>query len=456
MEPLVIAGTALAITMSSAVAYAGIACLGGGPEIQCPYKVASFPAGLNNCCADYCSNAALNGYESCVAHNQGTDEYCGYEGSLLYNFCQQQDLALQPNNGNCHPTITCASTMSSCGAFYDDCGNLQNCGQCPGGWTCNASSMPGAAAAGYCTPPPCGFLASGQSLTVGQSVTSCNGQYTLIMQGDGNLVEYDPNCSSAICQMSDASANGGQKVQAIWASGTANTAAAVLTMQGDGNLVLSDENHTRAFWTTATYSNYVGCPASTPTTLPNGLWELVLTNCTGAYLEVQDDGNIVVHAQATGDPIWSAEGWLAPGAEILAGGWMYSYNGLYVLRMQGDGNLVLYDFAGLVLWATNTNSGTALVMQGDGNLVLQGTNWSSGTWDHPGSYLSLDSSSSILSIFQPFPQCWNWNVNPNGPVGTCYQSTWQNSGSTLNYSVPSGPLGATCPTCATSIFVTGG
>ena len=39
---------------------------------------------------------------------------------------------------------------------------------------------------------PAGTLTPNQVLTANQSISSPNGQYQLIMQGDGNLVEYGP------------------------------------------------------------------------------------------------------------------------------------------------------------------------------------------------------------------------------------------------------------------------
>ena len=57
-------------------------------------------------------------------------------------------------------------------------------------------------------------------LTANQSIYSPDGQYQLIMQGDGNLVEYGP---------------GGQ---VIWDAATNGNPGAYAIMQGDGNLVV--------------------------------------------------------------------------------------------------------------------------------------------------------------------------------------------------------------------------
>ena len=106
----------------------------------------------------------------------------------------------------------------------------------------------------------CGELTANQQLTANQSLASCNGGYTLIMQGDGNLVLY-------------------QGSTALWASNTAGSAADEAIMQGDGNLVLYTSSGTPV-WASNTAGN------------------------TGAYLEVQNDGNVVIYS-ASGSTLWS-------------------------------------------------------------------------------------------------------------------------------------------------------
>ena len=102
-------------------------------------------------------------------------------------------------------------------------------------------------------------LNPGDTLQVDESLESPNGQFSLRLQEDGNLVLY------------------GQGGQPLWASGTDGQEVATATMQDDGNLVLYSAGGD-AVWA----SNTVG----------NG----------GAYLVVQDDGNLVIYA-ADGAPI---------------------------------------------------------------------------------------------------------------------------------------------------------
>jgi hypothetical protein len=126
------------------------------------------------------------------------------------------------------------------------------------------SVVPGAAPSGTpsCTSsaPGCGELTANQRLTTNQSLVSCNNEYTLIMQGDGNLVLY-------------------QNGTALWASNTAGSAADEAIMQGDGNFVLYTSSGT-PLWASGTAGN------------------------AGAYLDVQNDGNVVIYS-SSGSALWS-------------------------------------------------------------------------------------------------------------------------------------------------------
>jgi hypothetical protein len=127
------------------------------------------------------------------------------------------------------------------------------------------SVVPGAAPSGTpsCTSGTtgsCGELSANQELTANQSLASCNGDYTLIMQGDDNLVLY-------------------QGSTALWASNTVGSGADEAIMQGDGNLVLYTSSGTPV-WASNTAGN------------------------AGAYLDVQNDGNVVIYS-ASGTALWS-------------------------------------------------------------------------------------------------------------------------------------------------------
>ena len=176
-------------------------------------------------------------------------------------------------------------------------------------------------------------LSAGQELQAGQDLVSPGGQYTLVMQTDGNLVVYGNGC-------------------VIWASNTAGTGSNdYLAMQGDGNLVIYKSG---------------GTPVWASNTADSG---------SANYLNMQVDGNLVVYTSAA-RPVWasgaSAADQLCAPATMSAGKYLHSASGQYKLNMQGDGNLVIYD-NGTAIWASSTaGSGSAddVAMQGDGNLVI--------------------------------------------------------------------------------------
>jgi hypothetical protein len=112
-------------------------------------------------------------------------------------------------------------------------------------------------------------LGSGETLASGERLVSPNGHYVLVMQGDGNLVEYAP----------------GNRV--IWSSGTSHRES-VLVVQRDSNIVIV-------------------APGSHP------VWATG-TNGRGGQsidLELQDDANIVAYSSPGYVARW-ASGSVAP------------------------------------------------------------------------------------------------------------------------------------------------
>jgi hypothetical protein len=100
-------------------------------------------------------------------------------------------------------------------------------------------------------------LGPNQSLKPGEFLTSTNGSYQFILQGDGNLVLYVAG-------------------RPLWSSGTAGKTVSQCIMQGDGNLVIYDGLN--SVWSSGTAGN------------PN------------SFLLVQDDGNVVIYQQI---PKWT-------------------------------------------------------------------------------------------------------------------------------------------------------
>ncbi len=119
-----------------------------------------------------------------------------------------------------------------------------------------------------------------------QSITSLNGRYTFIYQGDGNLVVY---------RNSDG--------RPLWASNTHGRPAGVCIMQGDGNLVIYGPDG-EYIWDTATH----GQP--------------------GNRIVVQDDGNVVIY-RPDGVASWATNTNIIRGSVsgfILGISWFRFYN----------------------------------------------------------------------------------------------------------------------------------
>ncbi len=104
---------------------------------------------------------------------------------------------------------------------------------------------------------------------------------------------------------------------------------------------------------------------------------------------------------------------LNPGGSLGINQELRSGNGLYVLIMQGDGNLVLYEGVTSppwrAVWATDTwnlppaRRPIRADMQQDGNFVLYsatGPEWASGTHMYPGSRLVLQDDRNLV-IYDP-------------------------------------------------------
>lgn len=225
-----------------------------------------------------------------------------------------------------------------------------------------AVGVTGAAAA---EPPS--QLHQGDTLTEGQALFSPLGEgFELILQTDGNLVEYLVSAG-----------------RAVWSSRTSG-AGETLRFQTDGNIVLySSTNH--ALWSTGTFGanpatvfgvNVNGALyAATARTL---LWSVPpavpandiaisrLQSPNGRYSAVmQPDGNFVVYSSVTG-ALWSSRTSGHPGS--------------FLVLQQDDSNVVIYGPSGAPLWSTRTSGrvGGDLEMQNDGNLVLY-----TGPVDHP-------------------------------------------------------------------------
>ncbi|MFN2444143.1 MAG: hypothetical protein ABR606_00920 [Vicinamibacterales bacterium] len=93
---------------------------------------------------------------------------------------------------------------------------------------------------------------------------------------------------------------------------------------------------------------------------------------------------------------------LGPGQRLYPDSQISSSNGVYVLRYQGDGNLVLYRDGGVPIWDSGSVGQSAgyTEMQGDGNFVTYDASgtpvWASGTHVYSGAYLRVQDDGYLV------------------------------------------------------------
>ncbi|MCD4766367.1 MAG: hypothetical protein K8R34_07640 [Methanosarcinales archaeon] len=208
----------------------------------------------------------------------------------------------------------------------------------------------------------------GEVLNPGQSISSINGRYTFVYQDDGNLVLYR-----------------NQDRKPLWASGTYGRPAQVCIMQGDGNLVIYDPDG-QPIWSSDTWHDpgsrlivqddgnvVIYRPDNTPVwatkTGPTAQGDDMqpgevlnpgqsISSINGRYTFVyQDDGNLVLYRNQDRKPLWASGTYGRPAQVCI---------------MQGDGNLVIYDPDGQPIWSSDTwhDQGSRLIVQNDGNVVI--------------------------------------------------------------------------------------
>lgn len=256
-----------------------------------------------------------------------------------------------------------STLLVPCAQDVTNCDGRLTCGSCP-----RDGEVPPIPPAG------CGAANPGEGLVRGQSLWSCNGRFELAMQTDGNLVLYRHGAGTRV---------------ATWATGTQDTASDHVIMQPDGNFVLYDSS-AAARWASNTWG------------------------FERAYLRVQDDGNLVVY-QSNGLAIWATGTVVLPrptppttcghafaGQGLLPGQMLWSCDGRFYLKMEGNGNLTVYRHNVGPLWTSNATSSLARysIMQPDGNLVVYDefdrALWATSTWGHGGAYLRMQNDSNLV------------------------------------------------------------
>jgi hypothetical protein len=211
------------------------------------------------------------------------------------------------------------------------------------------------------------------SLKPGESRTSPNGIYKLMVESDGNVTITKKGVKIWETR------TGGKNVDAfkiqndgnlvayaaggvpVWASGThgKGNKSSVLVMQDDGNLVIYKDGD-NPIWSSGTRNVYT----------QDELEKIIVKN--GESLRVNDkrtstNGKYYVTLQSDGNVV------LYKGEKAL---WATGTNrqDVYGIFVQKDGNLVAYLSGDRPTWASNTagrgGRETFLIMQDDGNLVL--------------------------------------------------------------------------------------
>lgn len=197
-------------------------------------------------------------------------------------------------------------------------------------------------------------LNPGEQLTKDQRISSPNGEFTLIMQGDNNCVLYKKDKGL------------------IWARGkTGGIPAEKLHFRADGELELLTWSGDQK-WVTGTAGR----------------------GNDRSIFAVRDDGNMVI--ETDGQVVWSSKTGpdlpeakrdrLKGGQRLLAGEKLTSPNGKFTLTFQGDGNFVLYE-GSEPRWQSGRNrygeGGGWLLLTAEGNMTTfdddQSSRWSSRT-----------------------------------------------------------------------------
>jgi hypothetical protein len=305
-------------------------------------------------------------------------------------------------------------------------------------------------------PSNCGTqIPSGTIINQGYSYTSPNGNYTLVMQGDGNLVLYPKgqgaSWAAGTADSEQKNGDGGQvavvqtdgnvqvidsKNNVLWQSNTAATKStsyyngAALSVQNDGNVVLYETptNGDESIWSTNTNAGTGSCPnplAQPPVqvttngcatvmpagmamkpgatiTSPNGQYTLTMQQRSGA-LVLTGTGTLWSSTQVPTTRKATYTGPPLPGSSAAL---------TYLHSSSQSGNLVVGTGKSASQISFQTNTGgkgvgeitnvpgfTYLAVQNDGNLVLysafgESASWASGTLQ-PGATPCPDPNQSL-------------------------------------------------------------
>lgn len=220
-------------------------------------------------------------------------------------------------------------------------------------------------------------LRTDQYIRPNQYIESANTKYVLIMQGDGNLVQYGD----------------GQRV--IWNSKTGGHPGAFAVFQWDGNLVVYSAS---------------GRP----------LWASGVRLYANSFV-LQTDGNLVIYQGYT--PRWASgysapdglryrgTDYLYPGQVLNVNEYLRSSDKRYSLLLRSDGNLIAYGPGFHEIWSSGTagSGGRYLYVQTDGNLVIYNSAyrpvWATTPKSNPGKFY-MQSDGNVVQYRSDWHPLW--------------------------------------------------
>jgi hypothetical protein len=233
-------------------------------------------------------------------------------------------------------------------------------------------------------------MCPGQSLSVGRRLTSPNKRYHIELSSDGYLVLYQQDSSSAFRNNLWFSPSKGShadmqddgnlvlyddNMAAQWSTGTYGQPGNWLRIQDDGNLVLYGADGTSSpRWATSTNANTCndsGGDVLCPFRVLSVGQRLTSPN-KRVFLELQSDGNLVLYKQCPkhwkGNETYRTDLWSTNTSRRVVTRLENTWNGNVALKgpdAQGNDSAV---------WRSGTigNAGAWLRVQDDGNLVLYG------------------------------------------------------------------------------------
>lgn len=185
-------------------------------------------------------------------------------------------------------------------------------------------------------------LQPGQYIRPGQYIESANTKYVLVMQGDGNLVEY------------------GDGMRVIWHTRTGGNPGAFAVFQGDGNFVVYSANW-RPLWASGSKAG-------------------------ANVIALQTDANLVMYQNQTprwannitiGDSlVFKGTDYLVPGQVLGKNEYLRSSDKRYSLALLSNGDMVAFGPGHHPIWSSGTaGRGAYLYVQYDGNLVIYDVNY---------------------------------------------------------------------------------